>query len=41
MDEYGVQMEAWAPFTEGRNGLFSNNVLTLIGKKYRIIQRNL
>ena len=34
MNEYGVQMEAWAPFAEGRNGLFSNNVLTQIGKKY-------
>ena len=27
-------MEAWAPFGEGRNGLFENEVLTSIGKKY-------
>ena len=30
----GVQMEAWAPFTEGRNGLFTNPVLEQIGKKH-------
>lgn len=29
-----VQMEAWAPFAEGRNGLFTNPVLAEIGKKY-------
>jgi 2,5-diketo-D-gluconate reductase A len=29
-----VQMEAWAPFAEGRNGLFTNEVLAAIGKKY-------
>lgn len=27
-------MEAWAPFGEGRNGLFENEVLCSIGKKY-------
>jgi 2,5-diketo-D-gluconate reductase A len=31
----GVQMEAWAPFAEGRNGLFTNPVLEQIGKKHR------
>lgn len=30
----GIQPEAWAPFTEGRNGLFQNPVLTKIGEKY-------
>ena len=26
--------EAWAPFAEGRNGLFTNQTLAGIGKKY-------
>ncbi|MBB6054685.1 aldo/keto reductase [Tolumonas osonensis] len=30
----GIQPEAWAPFAEGRNGLFQNPVLTQIGEKY-------
>lgn len=34
MDKYQVQMEAWAPFGEGRGGLFENPVLTSIGRKY-------
>lgn len=34
MNKYGVKMEAWAPFGEGRNGLFENEVLINIGKKY-------
>lgn len=34
MDKYGVQIEAWAPFGEGRGGLFTNEVLAAIGKKY-------
>lgn len=29
-----VQIEAWAPFAEGKNGIFTNEVLTKIGKKY-------
>jgi len=29
-----VQMEAWSPFAEGRNGLFTNPVLEEIGKKH-------
>lgn len=33
-DKYGVQMEAWAPFAEGRNNMFSNPVLKAIGKQY-------
>lgn len=34
MKEIGVQAEAWAPFAEGRNNLFQNEVLTDIGKRY-------
>lgn len=34
MEKYGVKMEAWAPFGEGRNGLFENETLVNIGKKY-------
>ena len=24
MEKYGVHIEAWAPFGEGRNGMFDN-----------------
>ncbi len=34
MDKYNVQIEAWAPFGEGRGGLFNNEVLKEIGAKY-------
>jgi 2,5-diketo-D-gluconate reductase A len=34
MRENGVQAEAWAPFAEGKNNLFQNEVLTAIGAKY-------
>lgn len=30
-----VQMEAWAPFGEGRNNIFTNAMLSEIGKKYQ------
>lgn len=30
----GVYTEAWAPFAEGRNNLFQNEILAEIGKKY-------
>ena len=30
----GVQLEAWAPFAEGRNGLFTNPVLEQIGTRH-------
>jgi 2,5-diketo-D-gluconate reductase A len=30
----GIQMEAWSPLAEGRNGIFTNNTLAEIGKKY-------
>ena len=33
-DKYGVQIEAWAPFAEGRHGLFQDPVLTEIGAQY-------
>ncbi|HCQ8731835.1 TPA: aldo/keto reductase [Enterococcus faecalis] len=33
-EKYGVQVEAWAPFAEGRHELFTNPVLTEIGKQY-------
>jgi 2,5-diketo-D-gluconate reductase A len=34
MRENGVQAEAWAPFAEGRNNLFQNEVLVDIGRKH-------
>lgn len=34
MDKYEIRLEAWAPFGEGRNGLFENEVLKKIGEKY-------
>lgn len=50
MEKHNVQIEAWAPFAEGRNNMFSNEVLAEIGKKYNksiaqvilrwLIQRN-
>lgn len=35
MAEYGVQAESWAPFAEGRNNLFGNEVLAALAAKYR------
>lgn len=32
--KYGVQLQAWAPFAEGRNGMFTNPTLQAIGDKY-------
>ena len=34
MDKYGVRIEAWAPFGEGKNGMFTNEILKTIGDKY-------
>ena len=34
MREYGVQPMAWAPFAEGKHGIFTHPVLTRIGEKY-------
>ncbi|MCD8028485.1 MAG: aldo/keto reductase [Erysipelotrichaceae bacterium] len=33
-EKYNVQLEAWAPFAEGRNNMFSNPDLKAIGDKY-------
>ena len=51
MKEYGVQIESWGPFAEGKNGIFTNEILSKIGKKYNksvaqvvlrwLIQRNI
>lgn len=50
MEANGVQIESWGPFAEGRNNMFSNEVLISIAKKYHksvaqvvlrwLIQRN-
>lgn len=50
-EKYGVQVEAWAPFAEGRNGMFTNPQLKAIGDKYQksvaqvilrwLVQRNI
>ena len=34
MRELGVQAEAWAPFAEGKNGLFQNEALAAIGARH-------
>lgn len=34
LKQHNVQMQAWAPFAEGRNGLFINETLTQIAKKH-------
>lgn len=34
MEKYNVQIEAWAPFGEGRDNMFSNSTLEAIGSKY-------
>lgn len=34
MKDKGVQIQAWAPFAEGKNNLFTNPVLTEVGQKY-------
>lgn len=34
MQSRSIQPEAWAPFAEGRNGLFEHPLLTAIGEKY-------
>lgn len=33
-DKYGIQLEAWAPFAEGRNGAFEDEIIKAIGEKY-------
>ncbi|EJL28923.1 aldo/keto reductase [Novosphingobium sp. AP12] len=34
LEEYKVQPEAWGPFAEGKNGLFTNELLQSIGQKH-------
>ena len=34
LKKHGIQHEAWSPFAEGRNGMFTNETLAAIGKKY-------
>ena len=34
MEKYGVHIEAWAPFGEGKNNMFTNETLKRIGDKY-------
>jgi 2,5-diketo-D-gluconate reductase A len=34
MREFGVQAEAWAPFAEGRNNLFQNELLRAMADKH-------
>jgi diketogulonate reductase-like aldo/keto reductase len=34
LQENGVQIESWGPFAEGKNNLFSNDLLAVIGSKY-------
>ena len=34
LKKYGCQIESWGPFAEGKNNMFTNPVLTEIGKKY-------
>ncbi len=34
MREYGIQPEGWAPFAEGKHGIFTLPLLTEIGAKY-------
>lgn len=34
LKEEGISVEAWAPFAEGKNDIFKNEILTQIGKKY-------
>ncbi|MDE5749726.1 MAG: aldo/keto reductase, partial [Duncaniella sp.] len=34
MDKYKCRIMSWGPFAEGRNGLFTNPILTAIGERY-------
>lgn len=34
LKKYGIQMEAWSPLAQGRNGLFTNETLAAIGRKH-------
>ena len=34
LQEHKIQAEAWGPFAEGKNGLFTNDMLQAIGQKH-------
>ena len=34
LNKSDIQMEAWSPFAAGRNGIFTNETIATIGKKY-------
>ena len=34
MDKYGVQIESWAPFAEGKNNIFTNKTVKKVGNRY-------
>ena len=34
LKKYGCQVESWGPFAEGRKDMFTNPVITAIGRKY-------
>ena len=34
LQQYRIQMQAWSPLAQGRNGHFTNETLATIGKKY-------
>ncbi len=34
LKKYGTQIESWGPFAEGKNGMFTNEVLAAIGQKH-------
>ena len=34
LEKYGARLMAWSPLAEGKNGLFTDPVLTAIGEKY-------
>ena len=34
MKKYGIQIESWGPFAEGKNGMFTNEILKTIGGHY-------
>ena len=35
LTQNNIQIESWGPFAEGKNGLFSNELLAAIGQKYQ------
>lgn len=34
LKENGIQIESWAPFAEGKNDIFKNDLLAAVGRKY-------